>query len=133
MLLLSRRHADRRQADLSGRIDFELFNRLRTSIEKHYKAHWSVARHAAALHLTEAQLNRLCLKLAGKTAFDLLQQRLMLEARRRLTYVPAGISQIAYELGFQDPAYFSRVFKRHTGMTPKTFREQAHSMLAMHP
>jgi AraC family transcriptional activator of pobA len=132
MLLLLRQHAAHRSADLSGRADFELFSRLRTSVEENYKAQWSVARHAAALRVTESRLNRLCLKLSGKSAFDLLQQRLMLEARRKLTYVPASVSSIAYELGFQDPAYFSRVFKRHTGMTPKIFRERARAEAAAH-
>jgi AraC family transcriptional activator of pobA len=123
LLLLLRQHADRHQADISGHADFELFSRLRASVEENYKAQWSVTQHAARLNVTESRLNRLCLKLTGKSAFDLLQQRLMLEARRRLTYVPASISSIAYELGFQDPAYFSRAFKRATGMTPKAFRE----------
>ncbi|GAC1328826.1 MAG: hypothetical protein NVS3B11_09160 [Collimonas sp.] len=43
----------------------------------------------------------------------------MLKACRKLTYVPASI---AYELGFQDPAYFSRLFKKRMGVTPKEFR-----------
>ncbi len=49
----------------------------------------------------------------------------MLEACRKLTYVPAGVASIAYELGFQDPAYFSRLFKKLMGVTPKEFRRQA--------
>lgn len=48
----------------------------------------------------------------------------MLEARRKLTYVPASVSSIAYELGYQDAAYFSRAFKRHSGMTPTQFRKE---------
>ena len=43
-------------------------------------------------------------------------------ACRKLTYVPASIASIAYELGFQDPAYFSRLFKKRVGVTPKAFR-----------
>jgi hypothetical protein len=68
------------------------------------------------------RLNRLCLKIAGKSAFEMTQDRLMLEACRKLTYVPAGVASIAYELGFQDPAYFSRLFKKLVGMTPKEYR-----------
>jgi hypothetical protein len=73
------------------------------------------------------RLNRLCLKIAGKTAFEMTQERLMLEACRKLTYVPAGVAGIAYELGFQDPAYFSRLFKKLVGMTPKEYRFSASS------
>ena len=125
LLLLVRLHSDHRSADRSGRQDFELFSRFRGLVEEHYKEQWQVSRVAGRLRVTESRLNRLCLRLAGKSAFDLMQQRLMLEARRKLTYVPSGVASIAYELGFQDPAYFSRAFKRHTGMTPKQFRQQA--------
>lgn len=124
LLLLVRLHADHRSADQSGRHDFELFSRFRTLVEQHYKDQWQISQYAASLRVTPSRLNRLCLKLSGDSAFDLTQQRLMLEACRKLTYVPSGIASIAYELGFQDPAYFSRLFKRHTGLTPKAFRGQ---------
>jgi AraC family transcriptional activator of pobA len=123
LLLLVRLEADHRSADLSGRNDFELFSRFRSLVENHYKQQWLVADYAVQLHVTPSRLNRLCLKLGGQSAFDMTQQRLMLEACRKLTYVPSGVATIAYELGFQDPAYFSRLFKRHMGMTPKQFRQ----------
>lgn len=125
LLLLVRLEADHRSADGSGRRDFELFSRFRALVEAHYKEQWLVGAYAEKLHVTPSRLNRLCLKLAGQSAFDLAQQRLMLEACRKLTYVPSTVATIAYELGFQDPAYFSRLFKRHVGMTPKAFREQS--------
>lgn len=125
LLLLLRQHTDHRSANLTGRDSFETFSRFRALVEAHYYEQWSVAQYANQLHIAEIRLNRLCLKLGGKSAFDMTQQRLMLEARRKLTYVPASISSIAYELGFQDPAYFSRAFKRETGMTPKQFRQES--------
>ncbi len=91
-------------------------------MEQRYKEQWQVSRYAEALRVTPTRLNRLCLKLSGKSAFDTTQDRLMLEACRKLTYVPASIASIAYELGFQDPAYFSRLFKKRIGVTPKEFR-----------
>jgi len=48
----------------------------------------------------------------------------LLEARRRLTYVAMPVAQIAPELGFCDPAYFSRFFRRHAGVPPDRFRRQ---------
>ena len=72
-------------------------------------------------------LVRMSMGTAGKSAFEITQERLMLEACRKLTYVPAGVASIAYELGFQDPAYFSRLFKKLVGVTPKEFRQQTTS------
>jgi AraC family transcriptional activator of pobA len=122
LLLLLRLHAEDRAASGGAHGEADLFTRFRALVEQHYKEQWSVPQYAAALHVAESRLNRLCRKLAGKTAFDIAQERLMLEARRKLIYVPAPVSLIAYELGFQDPAYFSRVFKRYSGMTPSAFR-----------
>lgn len=122
LLLLVRLHAARRFADQSGRSDFELFSRFRAEVEQHYKEQWQVGQYAEALRATPTRINRLCLKLSGKSAFDIAQDRLMLEACRKLTYLPASIASIAYELGFQDPAYFSRLFKKRMGLTPKAFR-----------
>ena len=125
LLLLVRLEADHRSANLSGRNDFELFSRFRTLVEAHYKEQWLVGAYADQLHVTPSRLNRLCLKLAGQSAFDMTQHRLMLEACRKLTYVPSSVATIAYELGFQDPAYFSRLFKRQVGMSPKEFRSDS--------
>jgi AraC family transcriptional activator of pobA len=52
------------------------------------------------------------------------QQRLVLEARRRLIYAASSVSSIAADLGFKDPAYFSRFFRRHLGIGPLDFRRR---------
>jgi len=122
LLLLARTHAEQSAASRSGHGEFRLFAAFRAAVEQGYKDGLPVAHYAAQLHVTPARLNRLCLRMAGKSAFDIVQDRLMLEACRKLTYAPSGVASIAYELGFQDPAYFSRAFKRHTGSTPKAFR-----------
>ncbi len=122
LLMLARVQAERRIAEQSGSGEFELFSRFRSEVERHYREQWRVGQYAAQLRVAPVRLNRLCLKIAGKSAFELTQERLMLEACRKLTYIPAGIAAIAYELGFQDPAYFSRLFKKQVGMTPKEFR-----------
>jgi AraC family transcriptional activator of pobA len=124
LLMLARVQADRRIAETSGRKDFELFSRFRVEVERHYKEQWRVGQYAEQLRVAPVRLNRLCLKIAGKSAFEITQERLVLEACRKLTYVPAGVAGIAYELGFQDPAYFSRLFKKLVGMTPKEYRQR---------
>jgi AraC family transcriptional activator of pobA len=102
----------------------ERLRRFRHLIESHYLKHWPVERYARHLSLSETSLNRLCRRLAGVTAFDFIQQRLALEARRRLVYAANSVSGIAGELGFKDPAYFSRFFRRHSGVSPLEFRRR---------
>lgn len=95
---------------------------FRQLIENRFAQHWPIQRFARELGLSETSLNRLCRRLTGSTGFDLLQQRLALEARRRLIYAGDSVSGIASALGFKDSAYFSRFFRRHSGVSPHEFR-----------
>jgi AraC family transcriptional activator of pobA len=126
LLLLLRVHAESQLADLAGRSDFELFSRFRTEVERRFTEQWQVGQYADLLRVTPARLSRLCLRVSGKSAFDVIQERLMLEACRKLTYFPGTIASVAYQLGFEDPAYFSRLFKKRNGLTPKEFRAMQH-------
>jgi len=108
--------------ELHSTQDAERLRRFRHLIESQYLKHWPVERYARQLTLSETSLNRLCRRLVGSTAFDLIQQRLALEARRRLVHAAGSVSAIAAELGFKDPAYFSRFFRRHCGVSPNEFR-----------
>jgi AraC family transcriptional regulator, transcriptional activator of pobA len=107
-----------------GSHDAERLRRFRHLIESHYLKHWPVERYARRLALSDTSLNRLCRRSAGSTAFDLIQQRLASEARRRLVHAAGSVSGIAAELGFKDPAYFSRFFRRHSGVSPNEFRRR---------
>lgn len=93
-------------------------------IELHYREHLSAQHYAERLNTTPMGLNRACSAVAGKTLTELLQDRLILEAQRFLIYTAAPASLIAYNLGFRDPAYFSRFFKKRVGLTPGAFRSQ---------
>jgi AraC family transcriptional activator of pobA len=108
----------------TGRDDLARLWRFRELIEQHYPEHWTVARYARALGFSATSLNRLCHGLTGSTASDVIQQRLMLECRRRLVYLPMSVAAIAAELGFKDPAYFSRFFRKQSGMSPSQFRQR---------
>jgi len=113
-------------AELHGTHDAGRLRRFRHLIESQFLKHWPVKRYARHLGLSETSLNRLCRRLAGGTAFDMIQQRLALEARRRLVYAASSVGSIAGELGFKDPAYFSRFFRRHSGVSPNEFRRRHH-------
>lgn len=124
LLLVARQHATAVHGGSGERGRAELFARFRQLVEQHWQEHWTVPRYAEALKVTESRLNRLCHALTDKSAFEVVQDRVLLEARRRLVYVQVPVSQLAYELGYQDPAYFCRHFKKQTGMTPSQFRKQ---------
>jgi AraC family transcriptional activator of pobA len=102
-----------------------LFTRFVVLVETHHAAHWPVARYASRLGLTPERLNRLVRAEASRSALDLVHDRLAREACRRLIYVAAPISRLADELGFSDPAYFCRFFKRRLGCSPREYRRRA--------
>jgi len=120
--LVAREAARHREALAGTPRQHRWLTQFRALVETHYAEHWAVARYARALGLTEGRLNRLVRAHSGQSAFELVQARLVLEARRRLTYVAMPVAQIAHELGFADPAYFCRFFRRHAGVTPRAFR-----------
>ncbi|MFC6673318.1 helix-turn-helix domain-containing protein [Marinobacterium aestuariivivens] len=97
---------------------------FRRLIESRFREHWTVEQYADELGMSPARLNRLCKQLLGKTAKTLPQERLLLEVKRRLIYTRSNLDEIAWDLGFRDPAYFSRFFKRATGSTPGNFRSE---------
>lgn len=113
---------DDASASPTARRHHALFTRFVLMMESHYQDHWPISRYADQLGLTPARLNRLTRAETGRNALDLVHERLLREASRRLIYVAAPVSQLAFELGFKEPAYFCRFFKRNTGLSPREFR-----------
>lgn len=101
-----------------------LVQRYRALIEQHYASHQPLSFHAAKLGVTADHLSRACRQSTGQSALELLHERLMLEARRLLAYTPIGIAEIALQLGYDDPAYFSKFFSRFVGKSPSVYRDQ---------
>ena len=99
-----------------------LFTRFVVLVEAHHRDHWTVGDYGRALGLTPERLNRLTRAETGQSALDILHARLAREACRRLTYTTAPIATLALELGFEDPAYFCRFFKRRVGQSPRDYR-----------
>jgi AraC family transcriptional activator of pobA len=100
-----------------------LFARFLALVETHHLEHWPIGRYAAQLGLSPQRLNRLARAETGQSAQALVHERLLREACRRLIYIAAPVSRLAYELGFDDPAYFCRFFKLRTGLAPSAWRE----------
>jgi AraC family transcriptional activator of pobA len=104
--------------------DSVLVQRFKALIEQNFASHWTVSQYAKALSISPTHLSRLTRATNGMSALRMIEARLMREARRNLAYTNLSISSIAYTLGFSDPAYFSRVFTKDAGISPKAFRLQ---------
>jgi AraC family transcriptional activator of pobA len=74
--------------------------------------------------VSESRLRSVCLATTGQPPIQLLHARILLEAKRQLHYTSDPISEIAYALGFEDPAYFTRFFTRLAGSSPRAFRRK---------
>jgi len=112
----------------AGKVDEpEVIRKFEALLDAHFLAHWPVARYAEALKITPTHLSRLTREAFGIPASHMIRDRIVREARRNLVYTNLSVSTIAYALGFDDPAYFSRIFSNATGLSPSEFRERIHS------
>lgn len=104
--------------------DTSIFQKFLALLETHFAQHWQVNDYAKALSISPTHLSRLTKAAVGVSALRMIEARIMQEARRNLAYTNLSISSIAYTLGYADPAYFSRVFTRDAGVSPKVFRSR---------
>jgi len=100
----------------------ELVARFREAVERRYRAHFGGGAYARDIGSSEAALRKACVTVAGQPPTQLIHARMLIEAQRQLRYSGMSITQIAYYLGFEDPAYFSRFFTRGMGASPRSFR-----------
>lgn len=98
--------------------------KFRDLIDRHMRQRWTVAQYAEALGISPGQLSRLTRDSLGKSSITLINERVIIEAQRELIYTNASIKQIADGLGFEDESYFGRLFRKHTGVSPLTYRMQ---------
>ena len=102
----------------------ELFHQLKQKIESHFKQEHLAAYYADSLGVDIKLLNKICREATGFTVFELLQERLLTESKIQLQTFAGSVKEISYLLGFNDPAFFGRFFKKHTQLTPAEFRKQ---------
>ena len=123
--LVAREMAGKQNApDAASKAD--LFRRFEALLDQHFLKHWTVSDYANALSITPTHLSRLVRAATGHAASHLILDRVIREARRNLVYTNLPVSTIAYALGFNDPAYFSRLFSGATGLSPRRFRDKIH-------
>ncbi|HEX2560767.1 helix-turn-helix domain-containing protein [Phenylobacterium sp.] len=119
--LIARAAEDVSEGRLSA--DAELVARFRALVEQRYREHEPLEAYGQALGVSLARLSRACRRATGKAPLALVHERVMLEARRGLTFGAMSVSELAGSLGFADAAYFSRFFQKRMGVAPSAFRD----------
>lgn len=104
--------------------DLKIFHRFNQLIEVHYQQHWPLSRYAEGIGVTEVRLNDVCRRIADLPSKRLIMERLMQEAKRLLLFTGSSANEICYQLGFKEPAYFSRFFQRYAKLTPGEYRQR---------
>ena len=102
----------------------DLVARFRELIESEFRENKSLTEYASALNVSESRLRNACLGVTGQSPMQMVHARVLLEAKRDLFYTSDSVREIAYALGFDDPAYFTRFFSRRAGMSPSAFRSR---------
>lgn len=115
------RISQRQQGPQKSISQIETFKAL---IEKHFKEQHSVEFYAKALKVSPQALTMQLSRSLGRSPREMIQERILLEAKRYLAFSDLGISEIGFELGFNDANYFTRFFRLHEKKTPAAFRKE---------
>jgi AraC family transcriptional activator of pobA len=100
----------------------DIFRKFHLLVEGKFREEHSVNYYAGILNKSPKTLSNMFSLYNDKTPLQIIQARILLEAKRLLYYTTKSVKQVTYELGFEDPAYFCNFFKRHTAMSPNEFR-----------
>ncbi len=93
-------------------------------VEKHFRQEHTVTGYAEKLFVAPKSLTKRLKVLDYPSPSQIIKDRLVLEAKRQLKFSTKTVKEIAFELGFEDPAYFSRLFSKNAGNSPAQYRQQ---------
>lgn len=99
----------------------EKIKELEVLVEKHFVTLKNASDYAELMHISTKHLNRITQTVLGKTTTEIITDRIILEAKRMFFYTHNSLANVAIELGYEDYAYFSRLFKKKNGESPSDF------------
>lgn len=94
-------------------------------VDKQFRNKHSVSEYASQLFISPKSLTKKLNALGYPTPTKVIRERIMIEAKRALKFSSENVKEIAFDLGFEDPAYFSRLFAKQEGLTPLEYRKGA--------
>jgi AraC-like DNA-binding protein len=111
-------------AEIKRGADLDYTMLFKDLLETSYKSQKQVNYYAKQIIITEKRLNQATTKVLGKTPKEIIDQRIILEAKRILAHTTESVKEIGYHLGFDEPTNFIKYFKKHSKLTPTEFREK---------
>lgn len=124
LFLLVEQNVSSIQTETNPHYNYATLKNYQKLIEKNYLTLRLPSEYAQLLSISPNYLNALCKNHLGIQAGELIRNRILLESKRLLVNMEMSISQIAYALNFSDNSYFTKFFKKHTGITPEEFRKK---------
>ena len=106
------------------------FNNFLKILEENYRRNEGVSFYANKLNMSERNLNIVCQNNFRKSVTEIIETRKLIEAKRMLLYTDKTVSEIGYELGYNEKSYFTRVFHAKMEITPSRFREMTQSIIS---
>lgn len=124
LILAERERQKQGVFEVKKSVNSDYVSAFRDLLEQNYKGQKQVSYFAKKVHLTEKRLNLATRSVLGKTPKELIDERVVLEAKRLLAHTTKTVKEIGYELGFEEPTNFNKYFRKHSLITPSQFRSQ---------
>lgn len=122
LLLAERTLLNQNKIELRKGIDYDYVITFKNLLETSYISHKQVSYYAPLLNITQKRLSQATVKVLGQTPKEVIEARIILEAKRLLAHSKLSVKEISYTLGYDEPTYFIQFFKKHTQETPTEFR-----------
>jgi AraC family transcriptional regulator, transcriptional activator of pobA len=107
--------------------DYCMFYQFLNLLDKNFKKEQTVEFYAKKLNITTKKLGELCKERFGISTIKIIEQRRLIEAKRLLAYTSQTVQEIAFDLGYEDHSYFTKVFRKNLKLSPTEFRERNHT------
>lgn len=123
LINLERVHQHKNEGEMGLSSAYELqFYQFKELIEENYKNNLSVKEYADAMYISTKTLTTITKTISQTSPAQIIAERVVLQAKRLLRFTSLQIGEVAFQLGFEDPSYFVKYFKRHVNMSPNIFR-----------